>query len=123
MQRPHQAIGKHRDPVFSSLAPLDGDLPPREVEIFDSERERLEQSQSTSIHEHRNQAARPRHSAVNCHHLARAEHDRQPDDSPGANQAVEPCRLAAQHPPVEKEQCGMGLILSGGADLTIDGKM
>jgi hypothetical protein len=42
---------EHRDSIFRSLALAHGDLPVREIDVFNSQAEALEQPESTTAHE------------------------------------------------------------------------
>lgn len=51
LKRGFEGLGKHRHPVFGSLAVADEDLVAREVDVLDAEGEAFHEPESGSVHE------------------------------------------------------------------------
>ena len=115
----------HRDPeaVVSALAVADDGLAAVEIEVLDSQGERLEQSQAGAVLEPGDQAVGAVEGREDAADFVAGEDDGQPRGAVDAHEGAEVAGFDFQDGAVEEDQGAEGLRLGRGGDVAFGGEV
>jgi hypothetical protein len=108
--------------ILSTLAVADEDLASLEIDVLDSELQRLDQAQATPVQKSAHDPVRATQAAEQRTGFATGEHDRQALGAFRVREIAEPRELPPQHDLVQEEQASQRLVLRGRADFPDGGE-
>src|SRR5713101_6904167 len=111
MEQFHCSLWQHRPPVPLSLRVANHNLSSREIEILHAQRQSLQQPQSRSVQQQRDQVRHTRDVLQHRPYLVDGQDHRNAQGTLRTHQIIEPWQWIVENHAVEKEQRAQGLIL------------
>lgn len=111
LQRQDQVLWQYGHPVLAAFAATNEKLSALEVDVLDAQPKALQEAQTRAVEQGCDQPGRTAQRVKEGAYLTRRQHDRQALLLLGADHAVQPREIDAEHLLVEEEQGGLGLVL------------
>jgi len=118
-----QGSRQHGDPVLVPLARPDDHLMPIEVDILDPQPQPLQEPHPGPEKQTSDEASDPPHLVKEPADLPRTQDHRQAPGRLALYDPIEPGQFRPQHPFIQKQQSRLGLVLRGGRDMALQGKI
>lgn len=118
-ERPQQ----HRHPILPALAVANQDLVADKIDVLDPQMDPLHQAHTGTVGQAQHQPLDAAQMSEQCRNFLSRQNDRQKAAALGAHKRVEPRQLQFEHFAIHKQQGRKRLVLGGGAQFPIYGKV
>lgn len=122
-KRRNDSLRKHRDAVLAALPVANENLATHDIDVLNAQSSRFHDSQSSAIKQFAEQAMRTPERSEKPHDLAAREHNGHTHGRLGADDVVEPGKIAGEHLAIQKQQRALRLVLGGCGDVAFGGEM